>query len=320
MSCLVLALVAAAVVAMALAPRLGLPWLPRAVSPRRDSASPTQHGGRFRPKPPWVHKEVIRLKAFMPKAGCRTISLTFKRLHDGKSKRPMLIGKSYFAEVLKRSQEEGMQARRRLRRRKPRASGRNRIWALDLTYAGQGGGQPLPLLGVLDHGTRACLALQALERKTTVAVLRALLDLVERFGRPAVLRTDNEATFTSRLFRFALFLLGTRHQRTEPFAPWQNGRVKSFFGTFKRCRRELLEKQPNAALGATELRSFRLWYNHLRPHQSLEGLTSAEAWSCQGKGNRVGKAVRLEAWGGVLSGFYVPNRPGRRKESRGSLL
>jgi hypothetical protein len=75
------------------------------------------------------------------------------------------------------------------------------------------------LLGVLDHGTRAGLALQALERKTTVVVLRALLDLVERFGRPVVLRTDNEATFTSRLFHFALFVLGIRHQRTKPFAP-----------------------------------------------------------------------------------------------------
>ncbi len=307
MPCLVLALVVTAVVATALAHRLGRPWLPRALSPRRESASSTQHGGRFRPKPPWVRKEVIRLKAFMPKAGCRTISLTFNRLHDGKGKRPMSIGKSYVADVLKSSQEEVMQARRQLRRRKPRATERNRIWALDLTYAGQRGAHPHPFLGVLDHGTRACLALQALERKTTVAVLRALLDLVERFGRPAVLRTDNEATFTSRLFRFALFLLGIPHQRAEPFAPWQNGRVERFFGTFKRCLRHLREEKPNAAFGATELRAFRLWYNHLRPHQSLEGLTPAEAWSCQGKGTRVGKAVRLEAWGGVLSGFYVPN-------------
>ena len=150
-----------------------------------------------------------------------------------------------------------------------------------------------------------CLALQALERKTTVAVLRALLDLVERFGRPAGLRTDNETTFTSRLFRFVLLVLGIRHQRTEPFAPWQNGRVERFFGTFKRCLRQLWEEKPNAALGATELRAFRLWYNHLRPHQSLAGLTPAEVWNGQSEGT--GKAVRFEAWGGVLSGFYVPD-------------
>ena len=122
-----------------------------------------------------------------------------------------------------------------------------------------------------------------------------------------MLRTDNEATFTARLFRLALFVLGIHHQRTEPFAPWQNGRVERFFGTFKRSLRQLREEKPNAPLGEAKLRAFRLWYNHLRPHQSLAGLTPAEAWSGQGKGPRIGKAVRLEAWGGVLSGFYVPD-------------
>ena len=307
MPCLVLTLGLAAVVAVVLSPHLGRRCLPRFVSPRRASASPTAQGGCFRPKPPWVRKEVIRLKALLPKAGCRTISLTFNRLHVAKSERPMSIGKSYVAEVLKRSQEEVMLARRQLRRRKPRASERYRTWALDLTYAGQDGGVPLVVLGVLDHGTRACLVLQALERKTTVAVLRAVLSLVERFGRPAVLMTDNEATFTSRLFRFTLFVLGIRHQRTEPFSPWQNGRVERFFGTFKRSLRQLREEIPNAALGATELWAFRLWYNHLRPHQSLAGLPPAEAWSDQSENTRVRKAVRFEAWSGVLSGFYVPD-------------
>ena len=127
------------------------------------------------------------------------------------------------------------------------------------------------MLGVVDHGTRALLALQALERKTTVAVLRALLDLVERFGRPAMLRTDNEATFTARLFRLALFVLGIHHQRTEPFAPWQNGRVERFFGTFKRSLRQLREEKPNAPLGEAKLRAFRLWYNGT----TTSGLTKA---------------------------------------------
>jgi hypothetical protein len=66
-----------------------------------------------------------------------------------------------------------------------------------------------------------------------VAILRALLDVIERFGAPKYVRTDNEAVFTSRLFRLGLRLLGIRHQRTAPFAPWQNGRIERFFGTFK---------------------------------------------------------------------------------------
>jgi transposase InsO family protein len=55
----------------------------------------------------------------------------------------------------------------------------------------------------------------------------------QRFGAPKCVRTDNEAVFTSRLFRLGLHLLGIRHQRTAPFAPWQNGRIERFFGTFK---------------------------------------------------------------------------------------
>ena len=47
----------------------------------------------------------------MPQAGCRTISLTFNRLHAAKSKQPISIGKTYVAEVLKRSQMEVRQAR-----------------------------------------------------------------------------------------------------------------------------------------------------------------------------------------------------------------
>ena len=141
-----LTLVVAAVVAVTLSARSHRTRLRRASSPWRTWTSTAAQGGRFQPKPPWVQKEVIRLKALMPQAGCRTISLTFNRLHAAKSKQPMSIGKTYIAEVLKRGQMEVMQARRQMRRRKPRATERNRIWALDLTYAGRVTASPLCFL------------------------------------------------------------------------------------------------------------------------------------------------------------------------------
>ena len=54
------------------------------------------------PKPPWVRKEVIRLKALMPDHGCRKISVTFNHLHQ--DRRGMTVGKTYVAMVLQDAQ------------------------------------------------------------------------------------------------------------------------------------------------------------------------------------------------------------------------
>ena len=37
---------------------------------------------RYQPKPAWVQREVIRLKALMPQAGCRLIAHTFNRCFE----------------------------------------------------------------------------------------------------------------------------------------------------------------------------------------------------------------------------------------------
>jgi putative transposase len=276
----------------------------RSRPPRRGRTNkpPTgPNGYRFQPKPPWVRGEVLRLKALLPQAGVRTLASTFNQLHA--SQRKTTVGKSYVANVLRGSQEEVMRLRREIRRRRPRATARNQVWALDLTFAPLDSGGTEPVLGVIDHGTRACLTLERLGTRTTIGVLRKLLDLIERFGKPRAVRTDNEALFTSKLARACLALLGIRHQRIERCAPWQNGRVERFFGTFKRALRELRDKQ----LTPEDLATFRTWYNHLRPHQGLNGLTPAQAW----QGEALPPAARrkpvfLTAWRGVLRGFYVP--------------
>lgn len=94
-------------------------------------------------------------------------------------------------------------------------------------------GQHHFLLGIVDHGTRRCLSLNALKDKASITILRSLLDAIERFGAPRALRTDNEAVFDSRLVRCALAWLSIRHQTIERHCPWQNGRIERFFGTLK---------------------------------------------------------------------------------------
>ena len=83
-----------------------------------------------------------------------------------------------------------------------------------------------------------------------------------------------------------------------------NGRIERFFGTLKEKLNHWEvdnQEQLNNALG-----QFQFWYNHVRPHQHLDGRTPAEVW--QGKDiytHRVKKEYWFEAWEGLLTGYYL---------------
>jgi hypothetical protein len=52
------------------------------------------------PKPEWVRREIIRLKALMPNAGCRMITHCFNRRFA--KRRCMTVGKTYVADTIRR--------------------------------------------------------------------------------------------------------------------------------------------------------------------------------------------------------------------------
>jgi transposase InsO family protein len=248
-----------------------------------------------------VRKEVIRLKALMLRNGCRKIAATFNHLH--RERHGMTVGKSFVAQVIRSSQLEIVRRRRELKHRMPRRLAKNLVWAADLTQVGDERGGQRAILGLLDLGTRASLALRDMRTKSSIALLRELLDAIERYGTPRSLRTDNEACFTSRLFRFALLLLGIRHRPIAPFAPWQNGRIERFFRTFKEVRWEA-ERSVHAEPLQSQLDVVRFWYNHVRPHEHLGGRTPAMAWA--GQERPKGRARFVSAWDHWLAGYYFP--------------
>lgn len=250
-------------------------WSP-ARSHQRARVQPKAKGQVFSPpKPTWVRNEVIRFKALMPHAGCRTVAHHFNRRWA--SRRQVTVGKSYVAMTLRKHQYLVLEARRKLKHRVPQPMPRNRVWACDLlTRADQQGTMHLGL-AIVDHATRACLRLQRLSEKSSWRLLQELSQAVKQYGRPQYLRTDNEAVFTSGWFTGGLRLLGIRHQRTEPGCPWQNGRVERFIGTVKRGLKE--EPLTSDKDFEAKLTSIRLWYNHDRPHDHLQGRTPAEVWA-----------------------------------------
>ena len=51
---------------------------------------------------------------------------------------------------------------------------------------------------------------------------------------------------------------------------------------------------------------FRCWYNHVRPHQNLAGLTPAEAWrGVDPYASEPREVYWFEAWDGLLKGYYL---------------
>lgn len=251
--------------------------LTRPVRPRWMRGSPASRSCTFRaqPKPAWVRHEIIRLKALMPAAGCRTIAHCFNRRFA--VCRQMTVGKTYVADTIRAQQYAILCARRKVKHAVPRRLPRNLIWGLDLTVNRDTQGRDRVIPAIVDHGSRACLSLQSLRDKSTRTLLQGLLETCRRYGRPKYVRTDNEGSLTTWRFRVWLRTLGIRHQRTTPGCPWQNGRVERLFGTLKVA----LGRWPVADVAQLDeaLGQFRLYYHHLRPHQHLQGRTPAEVWA-----------------------------------------
>jgi len=258
---------------------------------RVDSARNTR-------KPEWVRREIIRLAAWSPGLSCRVLAEVFNRRFA--IDRREAIGKTFVATLLCQRRAEILRLRRSLKHRTPRPQPRNRIWALDLTGKADLSGQQRLILGLLDHGTRAALVLREITDKRSLTILRELIIAFRKYGLPRTIRVDNEACFSSLVVRGAMLSLGIRLQHIALHRPWMNGRIERLFGTLKR-HLDLIAVNGSEDL-ASKLLAFRLWYNHVRPHQHLDGRTPAEAWS--GQRRTYGVPVWFEVWDKRLTGWY----------------
>ena len=278
--------------------------------PTEPLIAPPTTPARFQPKPDWALREVIRLRALMPAdSGCRTLAEQFNRLHGGR-RDGVTVGRTWVAEKTRQHRYAILQMRRELKHRTPRPIPINHTWAMDLTGLPDQARQSHRVLGILDHGSRWLVSLRHLKSKASIALLRALLDAIEAVGAvPGYLRTDNEAVFTSRLFRFGLWWLGIRHQRTDKGCPWQNGRIERLFGTLKAKAKGLLFHEGGLP---EHLAQFQFWYNHVRPHQHLDGRTPFEALNrmpvtqCS---DQHPSPSWFEAWHGRLAGYWMTTDP-----------
>ena len=114
-------------------------------------------------KPAWVVREIIRLKAIMPDAGCRSIAHIFNRRFT--VNRRITVGRTFVADTLRRYRYEIEIVQRKIKHRVPPALPRNIVWGLDLTGKTDEAGNLHMIFGLVDHGSRALLGLVALPNK-----------------------------------------------------------------------------------------------------------------------------------------------------------
>jgi putative transposase len=245
------------------------PPVPKHFYPRPTPQPPAEPQPRRRKnaKPPWVPNALIELARRSPQCGCRALANLFNRTHYDNG---VSVGKTYVSDILREY---------RMKIAKPQRYAHDihsacpirATWGIDMTEHRCSPNIPQLIFGIIDHGSRRVLTLDTLREKSSIALLRLLLDAIEHYGKPKKIRTDNEAVFTSWRFAFAL-----RHERIELQCPWMNGRIERVWSTFKQLLRKF-DINNEIELQAT-LELLRDTYNQHRPHQSLSGHTPVEAW------------------------------------------
>jgi putative transposase len=172
----------------------------------------------------------------------------------------------------------GRRPRKRAATGRPRpcpATGPNQVWAYDFVFDSCANGQQLKCLTIIDEFTRESLAIEVAGSIRSKAVIDTLARLISVHGAPRHLRSDNGPEFVSHAVLKWLTAENIATALNDPGSPWQNGSNESFNGKF---RDECLNAEwfRSRAEAKAVIEQWRIHYNTVRPHQSLNYLTPSE--------------------------------------------
>ena len=145
---------------------------------------------------------------------------------------------------------------------------RNEEWAMDFMCDVLENGRRFRTLNVIDHFNRECLCI-VIDFSLPSRKVTGFLDrLIERYGKPKRIRTDNGPEFTSKWFQLWLKQKGIAWSPIQKGCPQQNAIVERFNRTY---REDVLDANLFVSLDhARELTEKWQWeYNHEREHESL---------------------------------------------------
>lgn len=183
-------------------------------------------------------------------------------------------------------------------RKAPKGSGRrfqadraNECWQIDDTSWALADGTGVKIFNTLDDCSRLAAACKAMWTCTGASSLDALAAAAQTFGWPERVQSDNAKAFRE-IVAEALAELGVDTRHSRPSHPQTNGKVERFHQTQKRW----LAKQPPAATLddlQAQLDWFRDFYNHQRPHRSLDRATPAHTWTLTPKAGPADRPLGL---------------------------
>jgi len=136
-------------------------------------------------------------------------------------------------------------------------------------------GKSIKVLSVIDEYTRECVALPCARSMSAHDVARVLDRAAKERGAPAFVRSDNGPEFISIALQEWTATCDAQMRYVKPGSPWQNGCVESFHD---KMRDEFLQMETFSTVAEARvmLEDWRLRYNQIRPHSSLEYLTPSE--------------------------------------------
>lgn len=145
---------------------------------------------------------------------------------------------------------------------------KNHVWSWDFVFDRTHDGRPIKLMVVIDESTRECLAIYVARRIRGKDAIDVFADLMQVYGVPEYVRSDNGPEMISTQLRNWLACIGTKTLYIAPGSPWENGYCESFNG---RLRDELLNGELFYTLREAQvlIEQWRVYYNTLRPHSSL---------------------------------------------------
>ena len=148
-------------------------------------------------------------------------------------------------------------------------------WSLDFVSDALADGRKIRLMTIVDDYTRICLKIGVDTSMSGWRVSRELDKVIEEYGKPEVILSDNGTEFTSHVILKWSLEKGIKWDYIEPGKPYQNGIIESFNGKLRdECLNENLFLNLKEAEKIVE--KWRWEYNENRPHSSLNGKTPIE--------------------------------------------
>ena len=222
-----------------------------------------------------------------PQLRQRLLALAAERVRFGYRRLQVLLRREGYRvnhkRVYRLYRQEGLSVRKKQRKhyrsveRKPLSlpEGINQRWSMDFVSDCLSSGRRLKVLSVLDEFSRESLALPLDTSISGGRVTRVLDEIAAERGYPEVIVTDNGPEFTSRALDIWAYRHGVQLHFIDPGKPVQNALIESFNGRFRdECLNQHWFTDLNDARITIE--SWRMDYNHVRPHGSLGQETPSE--------------------------------------------